>query len=685
MSESVASRSRLAPFLAVLGVASLPALIDPGAIARAAALATSVLPGAEFAAAGRLGLVHGVVPLVALSATLLCLAPGLLLAMWFGRSRTATEWVFHGFILSLVAVSLTSAIAEALPGEWLRGRAYAGFLFGLTAVCAALLLSTRRTVTWPLARAADRRDVVSLMVLFGIGAIVLGPKMLWDAFNGDGAHAFESSRLLLRHPLPFWPSAAGPVAGFPGMTTMLYAFPDAWFLRLFGEVEYAVRLPFLVYLPVLACGVRLLGSVGRAATHDDAWPAAGLLASLAAYQVAMAFSATYSPYSADVALPATQDTLLMIACVGMFITTWAGAWGWGALFMVLTYLSLPSGLILVGFWIVARVLVERPQPWPWAWRTVGLLVVTILGTALAARLLVALGAPTPGGEYGLVGILRYFAFLQFTDPARLVYVAVPAGLLPFAVLFAWRSQDGLARALTLVTLAYFLFFFVQAHVSLHHFVPAMVLPMAVAWRVWSASAAGAARRLGPAWVASGLVACVLAWPWGQPMVHRDGREVGAAALVRIPGYAESAPAALHASTLFDRLFAYDWDPAVPGVYGGSPLVWNHYAAHAGEPTAGTNYVVQPTSAPAPVGWRLVGSDSAGASIYVRDDARLALDRARRPATPPGSRWLAVPRGILFHSVALDGGPRIIDVARTLEDWGVDVAPILARLGVRRGS
>ena len=142
---------------------------------------------------------------------------------------------------------------------------------------------------------------------------------------------------------------------------------------------------------------------------------------------------------------------------------------------------------------------------------------------------------------------------------------------------------------------------------------------------------------------------------------------------------------MRASTTLDRLFPYDWVAAVPATYGGSPLVWNHYARHGGDPDANTNYIVQSRDMPGPAGFTVVGADSTGAVVLVRDGGTLARDRARRPATPAGSRVLDVPRGVLFHGVPLPKGPRLFDTAQLLKDWGLDPDPILRRLGVRRAG
>jgi uncharacterized membrane protein YbhN (UPF0104 family) len=375
-------------------------------------------------------------------------------------------------------------------------------------------------------------------------------------------------------------------------------------------------------------------------------------------------------------LPATQDTLLMIVYLVVIASAVTMDRAWLAAGIVLTYVSLPSGLILIGFWIVARLLTERPRRWREAGIAAGFLAGTVLIAGLMPRILAALGAPQPGNEYGIIGTLRYFAFLQFTDLQRLVYVALPAGLFPFLMVFAWRRQDWVARAVSLVTCAYFLFFFVQAHISLHHFVPAMVLPIVVAARMTGSMPR--VHRAGTAWAAAAALSLVLVFP-PQLARHDAGRRIGATISERLGDYASSDSVVLRGSTLLEHVFPYDWDAKVPASsYGGSPLVWNRYATHGTGPTAETNYLLIPSGEPPPQGWRLV-TDSAGAALYLLSDATGGASRhaAATPREPMAGRAPEHPvpdhpaRGITEDSRR--GGDAQVQ--------GVDVDPILARLGV----
>jgi hypothetical protein len=685
MSGRAASPRRVLALVGVLILLGLPALVWPRAVGDAAALHDVIDAAHPYTSAfGSFALVYVLFPLVTLSASVLFLAPGLLLAIALGRARTMATWIVSGLALSIVSLGTVTSLLHAVlgPAPAVRGRVYALVVVALAAISAlgALAASRRQPHVWPIATRTDRRTLLGAVAVPLVLCVVFAPKILWESFNGDGAHAYESSRLLLRQALPFWTEAAGPIAGFPGVTSLLFAFPNAWYLHLFGEIEAAARVPFLLYLGVLFFAVVLVAEF-----RDDGEPRplpnavhGAVWLSLVAYALAMAYSATYSPYSADIALPATQDTLLVIVFLGAVHAQLQRAWGWFAFFTALTYVSLPSGLLLVAFWLLAVLVAVRP----WRWRpvTIGFAVLfgCMLGAALLPRILAALGAPPPGGEYGLAGILRYFAFLQFTDWRRFLYVAVACGIAPVILLFFWRRHDHVSRALVLATTAYFLFFFVQGYIALHHLVPAMILPMVVAARAVDERPFGV--RLAPAWLVAGVVAVALSLP-RTFSIHTAGRDVGRSIVARTGDYASSDPHVFHASTLLSRLFPYDWDPAVPSAYGGSPLVWNHYARRASDVT-GASYVLQSDSLPAPPGFRLVARDS-GAAVYVGDDAVWTKHRALTPPTPAGSRVYTVDRGTLFRSVPRGDGPAVVSVIDVLERLGVDVDPLLARLGVSR--
>jgi hypothetical protein len=510
--------------------------------------------------------------------------------------------------------------------------------------------------------------------------IALAPKFYWESFNGDGAHSFEATRLLLFHPLPFWSRTAGDLADFPGVTSMLFTYVNSWFMRLFGETEAAVRLALMLDMVVLYAALLALVEHGRRRAMGTVEQAL-LWLGLAVFVLSLAFSATYAPYSADLALPATMDTLALACFLGFVLSFARRHVVFTMISLVLTYLSSPNGLLLIGFWLLAVLVAWRPRPWRHASWAVAGLVGCYVAAAILARVLAALNQPTPGDEYGLVGLVTRFAFLQFTDWHRLLYVIVPAGILPSLALLTWRRQSAVAKALTLVAVAYFLFFFIQGHIVLHHFIPAMVLPLVVFWQ----SDLVAASRLRPYLLLGAGTAGALALWLSLPrtaMPDVSGRLVGTTIEDRIGGYDTMDPAVFKRSELMNRLIPVDWNPAVPAQsYGASPVVWNYYMHHAGADRV-ANYVFQRSADPPPAGARLV-ADEDGAALYVLSDVVLASHLGLRPPTPAGSPIYEVPRWVIFRGVPQTGGPPIFNMADVLAEAGVNVDPIFKLLNVNR--
>jgi hypothetical protein len=674
---SKASGRRVLLLAAGLAIAAVPLVAFSGSVREAAALHSLVSPGGSWLPAAALGpVLLGALELA--GAIALLFTPGLLLALALGRARTVSEWVLHGFALSLLTVSLATAVMQSLIGQPLTGAAFILVVVccGFAALAVVLARMRTRVLDWPL---ADRSEMVTLAGLYAVPLamlVALAPKFFWEAFNGDGAHAYESARLLLHQPVPFWHPDAGVISGFPGTTSFLFAYPASWFLRLFGELEVSVRLPLLIFMPTLAAALFALIDYGRRRTHSiDRWL---IWLALTVYVVVISFSATYSPYSADIALPATQDTLVVIAFLGFALAFLQRAHAWAAAWAFLSYVSLPNGLLLIAFLLAAWLLIQRPRPWRHVLMGGAMVAVAVAATAMLPIGLAAAGAPAPGSEYGAAGLLTRFAFLQVTDLTRLAYLAVPCGILPAFALLTWRRQDTISRAFTSVSIAYFLFAFVQAHAPLHYYIPAMVLPLIVYWRGVPDEIAVRTRWRVATSIAA-LVALYISWP-SAPGPYTASRTVGGSIDIRLPGYATMDPASLRASSLLEHIIPLDWDPGVPhSTFGGSPIVFQYYA-HAGTGVTPGNYVLQSESVSPPVDAAEVARGD-GFALYVRDPEVWRAHLALRPATPAGARIYQQRRSILFRSVPHEGRPRIIDLPALAARAGVDVEGLARRLGV----
>ncbi|HEY7317474.1 MAG TPA: hypothetical protein VIE89_07860 [Candidatus Binatia bacterium] len=667
---------------AFLVVGGLPALIGRNALQSAAALFPLAESAHPYFVPSHAGLLYFWTPLVAMSACLLFLTPGLLLSLALDAAKGVGQWVLSALALSLVTISSAAAIVQSLMGTPLRGGVFAAVVVGCSLVCFGFLfirLTRTRSFTWPVNERHAAVTLLSMVVVPFFILIALTPKFHWENFNGDGAHAFESTRLLLIQSLPFWPPSAGDVASFPGITSMLFTFPGSWFVRLFGEVEASIRLPFLLYL------VALYGAVLELVEGCRRIPLGilerGLIwLNLVVYVVVVAFSATYNPYSADIALPATQDTLLMVCFLGFILAFLRQDQKWMCLYLFLTIVSLPSGGLLIGMWLLSVALVWQPRPWKQMVTATGFLLGGLVLAAIAQRMV--FGNQVAGEEYGLVGLLRRFAFLQVTDWRRLAFLVVPSGIIPAMALLAWHWQDRIARTITVLTIGYFAFFYIQAHIALHHFIPVMLLPLVVFWR----NPALFNPRLRPAILisaaAAGIIALVLSLPQhGRPDI--TARVVSATIEDKIGGYETLDPKSFRRSEILRYLFPYDWEPTVPAkIYGGSPLTFNYYAHRKNGLSYKINYVVQSMSEPPPSNMRLIAQEN-DASLYVRSEAVWRSHRALKPPTPAGSSIYAMPRGIFFRSVPLPNGPYIVNVVDVIEGFGFDMQPILDWLGVKR--
>lgn len=661
--------ARATRLLVVLLVACLPATLDTGALGAAAQLHALAAGPEPWLVPEHAGLLYLRAPLAALSAVCLVLSPGLVVTLAMGAADRVGAWLVRSLAASIVVLGTTVAACQIALGDAPRGAAFAALVLAVAGLAAAVLYARLRAGTAlpdPTADAGARATALSLLTLGASLMIALAPKIHWESFNGDGVHAFEATRLLLRQVLPFWPEGVTALDAFPGLTSMLFTFPGSWFLRLFGEIESAVRVPFLLYLVGLHGGVLAVAGSMRPLGVPERWL---LSLQLAVYAVVMAFSATYSPYAADLALPATQDTLL-VACFLGFVHALIRRDGLFVLvFAALAYASLPSGLLLMVFFLAAWLLLERPIPW----RTTamgGAAVLACMGVAaLAPAGLDALGLPGPGHEYSSSNLRDRLATIQLEDVRRVLFAVLPGGIAPALALLVWPRQPTAARALTGVTLLYFGFFYVQASVSLHHFVPAMLLPIAVLW------SCPVPARLRPAFLAGvgalGLAALLLSLP-EHAVPYTAGRTIGTAIDDRF-GPAAGDPSADYDGTVYNHaralneLFLPGWDPRVPGeAYGDAPIVWLHYAQRArlqGERDA-INYVLAPRDAAPPKGFRLhaEGDDWA---LYLRDEALWQAQRALRPPTPPGSAVYFVSRDVLFGRRPFRDGPRTFDVADRL--------------------
>ncbi len=229
------------------------------------------------------------VPVVALSASALFLAPGLLLMLAAAHPGDRFEhWLVKGFTLSLFGVPALAALVQAALGIPMTGGAYVLLL--LAASLPGLVLAARRGV--PPLLAGRAWDLALMILLPAAFLAALGPKFFWDSLNDDGAHALLNTMLFIERGLPFWPPGATETVGYPSTTMMSETFLQTGIVRFFGPTEAALRFAFLPGLAVLAAVMLAFLRDPGGRTRPEA--AIGLGAALFLFSFVMAFNPTFS-------------------------------------------------------------------------------------------------------------------------------------------------------------------------------------------------------------------------------------------------------------------------------------------------------------------------------------------------------------------------------------------------------
>ena len=627
---------------------------------RAQALFAEALPAQPYFVTGHFFLLYLLLPLAVVAAVVVMLAPGAFLVLAFGGARDTAHLVIKGTIAALLLHAGSFSLLKLFVAQPSR-LAFTVLLCG-AGLGAWLLLAWRQARGRAPGVAGAPDDWRRLMWILAMPAaitVALLPVLFWQDLNPDGLEALTTGRSLGELILPRLPT--GRLAGLGlGMVTM--AFPVHWFITCFGLVDAAARLPVVLYLPLLFAAVLALAELGAA--RRLSWAEEGVLAlALGVFLVTMTYSDTYHLYSADLGSPANIDILATALMAVTLVLLFAGETGWFMLAALLTYFTRPTALPVLGFTFIAVFLCVRDGRHGLLLRLGAALVLCLVGGLLFDRLLPRLiGATFAQDAASLGGRLR---FLRFDDVRRLLFVVVPCGILPAGALVLWKRQDTVARVVTLVALQYFLFFYVLAFVALHHFAPAMILPLVVYWRVvlpaprraWLTAAAGAAAAL----------ALWLSLP-RTFAVDRSIRALGRQTVWRVGAYDgryADYRAAFDHKNLLDTLFVpfgRNPDPASQRL--GAPWAQIHYSRRPAEADSLTNYLAQPRGEPAPAGFTLVNLDSTVA-LYVRDLDRWQQDRAHPPTTAFRSPLYDIPRETLFSLWGRRSGRHYVDVKALL--------------------
>jgi hypothetical protein len=646
-STETATLQRAVILFVTLIVCSLPALFVSGATSGMQDLYHEVDRLNPYLSTLDPVLLYFTMPLSVLGSIALVMSPGLILALALNQAYSPGHWILSGFAISLIMVSTTAAVAQHLLGHLVGHDFFIATI--LLTVPAGIFLYIRiargAQLQWPDLKTDRAGYLLGLAGIPIIFLVLLTPKFFWESFNGDGIHAYEAARLLLHQPLPFWPQEAGIISSFPGMNTVLFTFPSSWFIRLFGPYEVSARLPLVLYLGLLHA---VIVTTAMSGLKQRLGLAGHFLISLGiiSFGLVMSYSATYDPYSADIALPATQDTLLLVCFLGVIAGFLREKPWWVFVFAVLTLLTSPNGALLLGGWFIGVIIAYRKRPWRMIWLYIICLIAGVGLTSLLPHVLEGLGLPVPGKEHNPGALLSKFDYLLIDDFRRFAFLLIPCGIYPVIAILNWRNADDASRALIVVTLAVFFMYYLIAFVSLHYFVAVMVLPVVVFWRQYQARS----RELPLAATVVCLVAVSVSIAAALPAstaIYTAAREIGESIDVSaLRGYEKMDAGVFQSSELLGNLFKKDSHHEVPDKsYGGSPLAWSYYAHRSNGRDTRKNYYLQPGTEP-PTGTTLITANET-ASVYVKDLARWEAQQALHPVGSQGPAIYSISRDILF--------------------------------------
>ena len=595
-----------------------------------------------------------VVTLLAVVAIGAWIAPAWILARLMSPGASPTGHAIRAIVLAFMIQPLVHTTGVLLGGAAMNQEEYRLLLLILQAILVvgvALLPSPPQQE--PTAARAQQPWLHLGTFVFGLVLLLL-PAIAWVDFDSDGLELLALGRSISSQFLPtLWTGKFPPTD--IGMITASY--PVGWLVALGGVGEVAARLPAIGYAVAIAVGVLALAEqkARRVLTNGEV---AMMLLGVAAVVLTLAFNAAYSPYSTDMASPTSIDLLVLAFLLAAVYFVFEGATRWTAASVMLLALTRPTALLLLVMLTAGIFAVERDWRSP-RWRN------ALVGVAVSVVVILvhSVATGTTDADAGAMSRVRY---LRFDDWTRLRYLIVPAGVIPALSFFSWRRMDATSRALTLLTLAYFAFFYCMASYSLHHFAPAMLLPLVVFWRE-------AARREsvpGTPWrlvVSTGVVAAIALAVPRSFAVYRDNRRLAADLSYEIGDYRgnfEAMSRAFEGRRAVTALFAspFELDPQAARLT--DPLALVHYAAASGNPGAATQYVVRDSSATPPAG-TVAQATLGGATLYVRDVDRWQRERLAAPGPAPRSRFYNVPRTSLFPHLTVEAGLATLDIRGVL--------------------
>ena len=616
-------------------------------------------PASSWKSALPLGLVFVVTALLAilgrtsdvpghnLATVILWILPGLFLTLASGRMRAVSQWLLTSFLVAYVTQFFLLSGAKLIGGFPLDPAIYQWVVVGGTALAYGLLVVrvASGSIQPPWQTREERQTLWLLFVVFAVATFLLQGTLAAQDLNDDGLEALYIGESLNETFLPRWPTNTGLVGLGVGMFAQ--AFPNHFFVFWHGAGELAPRLPFLLGLPVVLAALFALIEA-HTEKRLELGPKLALTGSLVVFALVMLYSAGYDAYWCEPSSPGAYEMLLMAFVLGGL---WSGITGRLLLliaFAVLAHLARPSGILIFGLFFVASFLFGGEQRKAWTLRFFLACVACVIVSLLHEKVYTPYVLGDSNLGYDSRSALARFRFLTISDARRIAWFVVPCGILPFLSLFWFRAQDALSRVLTAASAAYAGAFYIPAFVSLHHYVPLMLFPLVVYWRLARAERLPFARQAVPLALALTALSAFLSRPnkleSTQPL-----RELGARIVDRRDEPKRIEPNPRRHAEILEPLIQFD-DPAIdPDTqWFGSPWSLYHYIQR-GEPSDETAFMIQPDSEPITDQWTELSRDGRGAVLVVRSSfAQSWRDEVKPPSTEFAAPLYSIDLDIQFR-------------------------------------
>ena len=417
-------------------------------------------------------------------------------------------------------------------------------------------------------RAVDRSCP---LLIGGLVLLVLLPALLWgktfvEDGSGDGTEAFEFSRSLATHQLPYWDLENGHYGFYPPF--MLFAYPTQLAFITIGETEAAQRLPVFFYL----LGIYLvLAELVRRRRRRLSGSELFLLVGAAVFF--LVYHAHYSTYEfvSDLAEPTGVDTFFTFLTASAFYALVARQRVWWAVFALFGSMALPAGLPFALLFLLGRVVVKRPRLRWTALRSHALDAAAFLGPWIGYQLGVSIYShlhPLGATTWSLRRLFEHrFEFDPTIALALAATFAAVIAVVPLVSLALGAHRDKIVHMLGVLVIGYFVVLVVFGRVAHpHYLIPLALFPAAILLRTLAAPKVGLrVRTVGHVAFGVMLVALTIVILPKDRTPHTAYREFGARTLMLYDAYPAVVGAA---SSLLQR---------TPDVFyhlrNGKPLPW----------------------------------------------------------------------------------------------------------------